>query len=129
MQTTKCYKIVMCRKLSILGMLFHWELQSYSREHKQNAKPERNRQEAIGIIKCCKDFHLHEKFLISSAYSSFRTNRKAFGWNVKTIKMSVNCKFQSKIYFKLFKIYILTLNSLLYPSLKPVVEEIVRYYT
>ena len=48
-------------------MLFHGELQSYSRAQKQNTKPESKRQVVIRIIEWYKDFHLYDKFLLSSA--------------------------------------------------------------
>ena len=50
-------------------MFFHGKIQSYSRAHKQNTKPESIRQEVIKTIECYKDFHLYDKFLLSSAYS------------------------------------------------------------
>ena len=56
-------------KLSIFRMFFHGKIQTYSRAHKQNIKPESNKQEVISTIECWKDFHLYDKFLLSSAYS------------------------------------------------------------
>ena len=50
-------------------MFFHGKIQSYSRARKQNTKPESIRQEVIKTIECYKDFHLYDKFLLSSAYS------------------------------------------------------------
>ena len=55
-------------ELSIFRMFFHGKIQSYSRAHKQNTKPESNRQEVISTIDCYKDFHLYDKFLLFSAY-------------------------------------------------------------
>ena len=52
-----CYAL----RAIFLRNAFHGELQSYSRAHKQNAKPERNRQDVISIIECYKDFHLYDK--------------------------------------------------------------------
>ena len=63
-------------ELSVFRMLFHSKIQSYSRAHKQNAKPESKKQEVISIIKCYKDFHLSDKFLLPSVYSRNRPNRK-----------------------------------------------------
>ena len=60
-------------KLSIFEMLFQRELKSYNRAHKQKTKSESKRQDVASIIK---DFHLTDKFLLSSAYSRVRTNRK-----------------------------------------------------
>ena len=57
-------------------MLFHSELQSYGRAHKQNTKQESKREEVISIIECYKDFRLYDKFLRFSAYSRVRPNRK-----------------------------------------------------
>ena len=56
-------------KLSIFRMFFHGKIQSYSTAHKQNTKPESNMREVMSTIKCYKDFHLYNKFLLSSAYS------------------------------------------------------------
>ena len=56
-------------ELSIFRMLFHGKLQSYSTAHKQNTKPESNRQEVRTIIECYKDFLLYDKFFFFSAYS------------------------------------------------------------
>ena len=56
-------------ELSIFRMFFQGKIQSYSRAHKQNKKPESNRQEAISTIECYKDFHLYDKFFFFSAYS------------------------------------------------------------
>ena len=63
LQNTKFCKIVMRFKLSIFGMLFHGALQSYSRTHKQNTKPESKWQEVISIFKCYKDFQHLEQIL------------------------------------------------------------------
>ena len=67
--TTKFFKIVMHCELYIFRILFHCKIQSYSRAHNQKTKPKSNRQELISTIECYKDFHLCEKFLLSSAYS------------------------------------------------------------
>ena len=56
-------------ELSMFRMFFHGKIQSYCRAHKQNTKPERNKQEVIGTTGCYKDFYLYGKFLLSSAYS------------------------------------------------------------
>ena len=50
-------------------MFFHGKIQSYNGAHKQNTKPESNRQEVINTIKHYNDFHLYDKFLLSAAYS------------------------------------------------------------
>ena len=63
-------------ELSFFGMLFHGELQNYSRAHNQNTKLETKRQEVVSIIECYKDFHLYDKFLLFSTYSRIRLNRK-----------------------------------------------------
>ena len=55
--------------LSIFRMFFHGKIQSYGRAHKQNTKPESNRQEVIRTIECYKDSYLYDKFLLFSAYS------------------------------------------------------------
>ena len=60
----------------IFRMIFHGKIQSYSRAYRQNTKPESNRQQVISTIPCYEDFHLHDKFLLSSAYSRGRPNRK-----------------------------------------------------
>ena len=49
---------------------------SYRSPEIQNTKPESKRQEVISIIECYKDFHLYDKFLLSSAYSRVLSNRK-----------------------------------------------------
>ena len=43
-------------ELSIFKLLFHGNLQSYIRAHKQNTKQERKRQKVINVIECYKDF-------------------------------------------------------------------------
>ena len=63
-------------KLSTFRMFFHDKIQSYNTAHKQNTKPESNRQEVISTIKCYKDFHLYNKYLLSSPYSRAQPNRK-----------------------------------------------------
>ena len=45
-------------ELSIFGMLFHGELQSYSRAHKQNTTQKGKSQKVINIIECYKEFQL-----------------------------------------------------------------------
>ena len=44
-------------------MVFHGDLQIYSRGHKENTKPEskrKERQEVIAIMEYCKDYYLYE---------------------------------------------------------------------
>ena len=53
-------------ELSIFRIFFHGKIKSYSRARKQNIKPESNKQGVISTIICYKDFHLYDKFLLSS---------------------------------------------------------------
>ena len=49
-------------------MLIYGKIKSYSRTLKQIVKLETKRQQVISIMKCNKDFHLHDKLFIYSAY-------------------------------------------------------------
>ena len=70
-------------ELPFFWILLRGELESYSRVHKQNTKPESKMQKMISITQYYKDFQIHNKFLPSSAYSRVWPNRKEDSSQIK----------------------------------------------